>query len=37
MCIATAQTELLRIVAATGHKTPEERYIGLRVLDEAPW
>lgn len=32
------QTELLRIVAACGHNVPaEDRYIGLRVLDEAPW
>lgn len=35
MCV---QTELLRIIAASGHDTPaEDRYTGLRVLDEAPW
>jgi hypothetical protein len=32
------KTELLRIIAACGRDIPaEDRYTGLRVLDEAPW
>ena len=35
--IKSVQVELLHIIAACGSVDPEERYMGLRVLDEHPW
>ena len=35
--IVHLQVELLHIIAACGAGDPEERYMGLRVLDEHPW
>ena len=35
--LISLQVELLHIIAACGTGDPEERYMGLRVLDEHPW